>query len=301
MANNPHPDPPQTWEPYFNLDPSKPDTKPAPKSAIGFRKIPGKPPWNRIPINRTVIALNKTVSPMRNCILSLYVFLQGSSCLAQETLYSFSGNVSRLFYDGGGILTAHNLNVGDPVSASYVVDFGAPGFYLLNDGSVDVPANPPLGNVHTTYFYCRWASGTLLPEANGGFNNRPQDIAEYFTGWNQSSPSGNEGLLQGGTGDSYFSVRKSSLSSSGQVQDWQVGTEVSGVLVAWSDQDWSIAWADMRLDSITAVPEPSAIPLFSFGGAALLLWGRQRANKNGCRQRRDSVLVGYRISLARRD
>jgi hypothetical protein len=186
--------------------------------------------------------------------------------------------VSSLFYDGGGILTAHNLNVGDPVSASYVVDFGAPGFYLLNDGSVDAPANPPLGNVHTTYFYCRWASGTLLPEANGGFNNKPQDIAEYFTGWNQSSPSGNEGLLQGGTGDSYFSARKSSLSSSGQVQDWQVGTEVSGVLVAWSDQDWSIAWADMRLDSITAVPEPSAIPLFSYGGAALLLWGRQRAN-----------------------
>ncbi len=218
------------------------------------------------------------VSPMRNCILALYVFLQGSACLGQGSLYSFSGNVSSLFYDGGGILAAHNVTVGDPVSASYIVDFEAPGFYLLNDGSLDVPADPPLGNVHTTYFYCRWASGTLLPEANGGFNNRPQDIAEYFTGWNQSSPSGNEGLLQGGTGDSNFSVRKSSFSSGSQVQEWQVGTEVRGVIVAWSDQDWSIAWADMRLDSITAVPEPSAIPLFSIGSAALFLWGRRRAN-----------------------
>lgn len=218
--------------------------------------------------------LRFVVSPMKAYILSTCLFLQASIGFGQGSLYTFSGTVSSLFYDGGGTLAAHNVAIGDPVSASYVVDFGARGFYLLNDGSVDVPSDPPLGNLHTTYFYCRWASGTLLPEINAGSNNRPQDIAEYFTGWNQSSPLGNEGLLQGGTGDSNFSVRRSSFNSDSQVQEWQVGTEVRGVIVAWSDQDWSIAWADMRLDSITAVPEPSVIPLFSIG-AALVLWGRR--------------------------
>lgn len=216
---------------------------------------------------------------MRNCILSLAAFLQASVCFGQGSLYSFSGNVSSLFYDGGGILAAQNVTVGDPVSASYIVDFGAPGFYRLNDGTVDVPADPPLGNVHTTYFYCRLASGTLLPEANGGLNNRPQDVAEYFTGWNQSSPMGNEGLLWGGTGDSYFTVRKSSFTSESQVQEWQVGTEVRGVIVAYSDQDWSIAWADMRLDSITPVPEPSILALLCMGSAACFVWSRRGANK----------------------
>ena len=225
---------------------------------------------------------------MKNYILSLCVFFQASVGFGQGLLYSFSGNVSSLFYDGGGILAAHNVAVGDPVSASYIVDFGTPGFYLLNDGSVDVPADAPLGNVHTTYFYCRLDSGTLLPEVNGGFNNRPQDISEYFTGWNRSDPTGAEGLLQGGSGDSSFSVRRSDpryvngvpyLVPDWRVEDWQVGTEVLGIIVAWSDQDWSIAWAGMRLDSIVAVPEPSVIPLLSIGSAAWLLWGRRRANK----------------------
>lgn len=58
-----------------------------------------------------------------------------------------------------------------------------------------------------------------------------------------------------------------------------MGTEVRGVIIAWSDLDWSIAWADMRLDSITAVPEPSVIPLFSIGGITLVLEGRRRANQ----------------------
>lgn len=216
---------------------------------------------------------------MKAYLVSICLLLQPYISFGQGSLYTFSGTVSSLFYDGGGILAAHNVAIGDTVSASYFVDFGAPGFYLLNDGSVDVPTDPELGNVHTTYFYCRWASGTLFPEVNGGFNNRPRDIAEYFTGWNQSSPSGNEGFLHGGTGDSNFSVRKSSFGSGSQVQEWQVGTEVRGVIVAWSDQDWSIAWADMRLDSITAVPEPSVMSLFSIGGAALLLLDRRRANE----------------------
>jgi hypothetical protein len=216
---------------------------------------------------------------MKTWILSLCLFFQTYACLGQGSLYSFSGKVSSLFYDGGGILAARNVSIGDPVFASYVVDFGAPGFYLFNDGSVEMLADPPLGNVHHTYFYCRLASGSLLPEANGGMNNGPEDIAGYFAGWNEGGPSGNEGLLWGGTGDSNFTVRKSSFTSESQVQEWEVGTEVRGVIVAWSDQDWSIAWADMRLDSITLVPEPSTLALLSIGSAVFCLRRRRAATK----------------------
>ena len=100
---------------------------------------------------------------MKAYLVSICVLFQTCLGFGQGSFYTFSGIVSNLFYDGGGILAAHNVAIGDPVSACYFVDFGAPGYYLLNDGTVDVPTDPPLGNVHTTYFYCRWASGTLLP------------------------------------------------------------------------------------------------------------------------------------------
>lgn len=231
-------------------------------------------------------------------ILSIFVLFQAVVGFCQGSLYSFSGSVSSLYYDGGGILAAQNVAVGDPVEVAFHVDFEKPGYYLLNDGTVLVPADAPLGNVHTGYFYSRLISGTLLPEVSGGFNNRPQDISEYFTGWNRSDPTGNEGLLQGGSGDSSFSVRRSDpqyidgvpfMVPDVQVQDWQVGTEVRGVIVAWTDQDWSIAWADMRLDSITPMPEPTSLSLLFLGGVAYIGLFRRRRVKT---QEGDSVLYG---------
>lgn len=210
---------------------------------------------------------------MKTYSICFGILIQACLGFSQPALYTFSGNVGSLFYDGGGILAAQNVSVGDPVAASFVVDFGAPGFYLLNDGSTNVPTTPESGNVYTEYFYSRLASGTLLPEVNGGFNNRPEDVSEYFTGWNRSDPLSNEGVLWGGSGDSYFMVRRSDpryvdglpyLVPDWAVRDWQVGTEVRGVIVAWNATDWSIAWADMRLDAITPIPEPSIISILSF-------------------------------------
>ena len=235
-------------------------------------------------------------------ILSIFVLFQAAIGFCQGSLYSFSGSVSSLYYDGGGILAAQNVAVGDPVEVTFHVDFGTPGYYLLNDGTVVVPADAPLGNVHTAYFYSRLISGTLLPEVSGGFNNGPQDISEYFTGWNRSDPTGNEGLLQGGSGDSSFSVRRSDpqyidgvpfMVPDVQVQDWQVGTEVRGVIVAWTDQDWSIAWADMRLDSITPIPEPTSLSLLFLGGLTYIgLFRRRRVKTQEGALGFDSVLYG---------
>lgn len=214
-------------------------------------------------------------SVMKYHTLSILLLLQATLGFSQGTLYSFSGSVSSLFFDGAGILAAQNVAVGDPVAVAFYVDFAKPGHYLLNDGTVEMAVEPPLGNVHTEYFYSRLVSGTLLPELNGGFNNRPGDIKEYFTSWNRSDPTGSEGLLQGGGGDSFFSVRRTDPNyiegvphavPDFRVQDWQVGTEVRGIIVAWSDQDWSIAWADMHLDSITQIPEPTSLSLLFLGG-----------------------------------
>lgn len=215
---------------------------------------------------------------MKTYIVCFCVFFQAWLGFSQGLLYSFSGSVSRLYYDGGGILAAQNVAVGDPVSVSFIVDFGATGYYLLNNGTVQVPTDPPLGNVSTEYFYSSLVSGTLLPDANGGFNNGPQDVSQYFSGWNRSDPTGNQGLLLGGSGNSYFQVYKDSNLLDSNVQNWQVGTELQGTLVAWSDKDWSIAWADMRLDSITAVPEPGVNVLFLICSATWYLWSRRRAN-----------------------
>lgn len=219
--------------------------------------------------------LHRNRLPLSGLVVAAWV-TQALTAHCTESLYSFSGRISTLVYDGGGILAVQNVAIGDAVSASFLVDFESPGYYLLNDGTQEFPADPPLGNVHTTYFYSRLFAGTLLPELNGGRNNGPKDMAEYFTGWNQNSPLGNEGLLRGGTGDSYFTVDKSGLTSESQVQEWEVGTKVRGILVSYSDQDWSIAWADMTLDSISVVPEPGAAALLAVGGFIWLVRRRRQ-------------------------
>jgi hypothetical protein len=63
------------------------------------------------------------------------------------------------------------------------------------------------------------------------------------------------------------------------VQEWEVGTEVRGIIAAWSDQDFAVAWADMRLDSITVVAEPSILALLSIGSAVFCLRRRRAATK----------------------
>jgi len=215
---------------------------------------------------------------MKIRIFCIAIFFLPWLCIGQGFLYSLSGSVSRLYYDGGGILAAQNVTVGEPTSVSFIVDFGAPGYYLLNDGTVQVAADPPTSSIFSEYFYCALASGTLLPDANGGFNNRPQDVAEYFTGWNRSDSTGNEGLLWGGSGNSYFSVYKDSNLQDCFVQNWQVGTEVQGSIIAFSDSDWSIAWTDMTLESITIVPEPSTSLLLMICIGTWHIWSRRKAS-----------------------
>lgn len=185
-------------------------------------------------------------------------------------VYTFEGNISSLVFDGAGIIADQGFQIGDPVTAQFLVDFEQDGYYLLNNGDIHYPSNPQMTNNPYWYFKASLLNGTLLPEKNGGSNNEPEDIAEYHTGYYNSGPIGNTGALWGGDGDSYFSVWKEG-SLDVRVETWQVGENLKGTIVGWSDQDWSIMRADMTLVNIQPVPLPGAALLF--GSGVIGLWG----------------------------
>jgi hypothetical protein len=203
---------------------------------------------------------------------------------AQPARYSFSGQVTRLHHDGAGILVAQGIAVGDPLSVTFDVDFGMPGRAVLNDGTVEVLSPYVWEDLHITYFSARLVSGTRFPEVNGGIYNEPEDVSEYLAGWNRSDWTGNEGVLKGGSSDSYFTLKRHNPLPGGgvpdwQVQDWQVGTVMEGIIVGWSDLDYSMVRTDMRLDSITVIPEPSVFSLLLMGSLSFIWCGRRRADE----------------------
>jgi hypothetical protein len=166
------------------------------------------------------------------------------------------------------------------VSVTFELDFGSLGQARFNDGSVAEIPPYTWQDLHIDYFYARMAAGTLLPVVNGGMYNGPEDVQEYLAGWNRTDETSNRGVLQGGSQNSSFRLeRRNPLPGGGvldwQVQDWQVGTVVQGSVAGFSDLDYSMFWADMRLVSITQVPEPSVISLLLLGGLVLLVKRRR--------------------------
>lgn len=194
------------------------------------------------------------------------------------SIYSFEGTISSLYYDGAGIIADTAFKVGDPVNAKFYVDFQKNGYFLLNNGEIYIPENPPMTNNPYWYFHSTLMSGTLLPEINGGSNNGPTDIAEYHIGHYNSGPMGNRGALQGGTGDSNLTVWEEGYNDT-RVQNWVIGENLKGTIVGWSDQDWSIMLADLRLVDIQPdsepVPEPSTFILLIIGLVSILCLRRK--------------------------
>jgi hypothetical protein len=167
--------------------------------------------------------------------------------------YSFEGVISNLYYDGAGIIANKGYKIGDSVFAKFNVDFASDGYYILNNGEKLIPENTQTTNNPYWYFYAELIDGTLMPVMNGGFFNGPTDIKEYHIGYLNSGPVDNTGALQGGTGNSYFTILKESYTDA-SVQGWVIGEHLKGIIVAWSDKDWSIMWADMILTDIQIIP-----------------------------------------------
>jgi hypothetical protein len=185
--------------------------------------------------------------------------------------YTFSGEVSSLTYDGGNVISHQGVLLGDPVSAVIDIDFGADGYFLLNDGSIEIAEDPPITNSPHWYFFTALVDATLLPELNGGLNNRLTDVQEYHVGWFNSYPGGNTGILFGGTGDSYVTIQKSSGTDAARVENWIIGESLQGTFVAYSDVDWSFLHADMTLDSVVVIPEPSPISALLLSASLFVL------------------------------
>lgn len=163
--------------------------------------------------------------------------------------YTFEGSISDLVFDGGGIIASEGYKVGDPISAKFAVDFLGKGTMTLNSGEIIIPKDPEMTNDVHSYFYARLLSGTRMPELNGGINNGPNDVKSYEIGYNESSPIGNSGVLQGGSDDSNLTVRKDSMVDA-NVQNWGVGEHFKGILYSCSDQNCSLMWADLVLTAI---------------------------------------------------
>jgi hypothetical protein len=193
------------------------------------------------------------------CTLAALMIVSPGFC---ETLtYSFEGRISDFYYDGAGIIASGGYKIGDPVTAKFYVNFKKDGYFILNNGQKDIPKDPPMTNDVHEYFYASLISGTLLPVTDGGlpFNNRPEGIREYHLGYNESNPMGNAGMLWGGTGNSYLTIQKDSWTDV-NVETWHVGDHLKGIIVAFSNKDWSIIWADVILTGIESRPDPSVPP-----------------------------------------
>jgi hypothetical protein len=179
--------------------------------------------------------------------------MQVCAAINSYRIYSFEGVISNFGYDGAGIIANEGYKIGDRVFAKFNVDFVSDGYYILNNGEKLIPENPQMTNNPYWWFYADLIDGTLMPVMNGGFNNDPTNIKEYHIGYLNSGPSGNTGALQGGTGNSYFAIRKYSYTDA-SVQNWVIGDHLNGIIVSWSDKDWSIMGADMILTDIQIIP-----------------------------------------------
>lgn len=167
--------------------------------------------------------------------------------------YTFEGSISDLVSDGGGIIASQGYQVGDHVSAKFAVDFLGQGKMTLNSGEIVIPKDPQMTNAVHLYFYAKLLSGTRMPELSGGMNNGPNDVQLYEMGYNESGPTENSGVLEGGSGDSSLVIMKNNQVNT-NVQNWEIGEHFKGILYSCSNQNCSLVWADVVL---TAIQEES--------------------------------------------
>lgn len=225
---------------------------------------------------------------MRAPLLALACLLPATSGRSELARYSFSGHITTLDRDNAGTIAALGFAVGDPVAVVFEIDFAQPGRSVLNNGDTIVLAPYSWDELRIDYFYARLIAGTRLPEVNGGMYNDPEDVSESLTGWNRTDWTGQRGVLQGGSRDSSFRLDRFDPYPGGtapdwRVQDWRVGTTVWGHIAGMSDLDFSLMTAEMRLDSILPVPEPTTVSLFLLGSLLWFGFGRRCATNRHAR------------------
>jgi hypothetical protein len=221
------------------------------------------------------------LSTSKNMMKALAILLLAcqASALGQGRIYSFSGQVTDVSHDAAGSISARGIAVGDPLTASFVVDVGRPGIYTQNDGAVVTKFPYPYDTIQYRYYYDRLLSELPIQMKDGGSRNSSTDIASLnyaYDNFGIAQVFISMGFLQGGSENEYVTISKSDPLDA-TISTWNVGD--SFALDAWAydaQNRLSVLNGTVTLVSIDPVPEPSTCMLFALGLALLVRTARQR-------------------------
>ena len=229
---------------------------------------------------------------MRFGLLSavLLVIISNQSA-AQGLIYHFSGSVSQIEFDDAGLVAASGLTIGSPVQYTFYVDFQSPGTVTHYDGSVEELQDLLSGNNYAHFFYADFLGGNILRD-DAAEQLRPNNgVLASDYGMSFGNPPNGGAITSGGV---YYSVGISKIHitnyilpqptlSWGQtygdpfVEQWQIGEQVLAVCVDSNvEQQGSLFRAEVTLDQITPVPEPTTCFLIVAGVLAWLGFYRMR-------------------------
>ena len=217
-------------------------------------------------------------------LATLFVLFAGTQrALALPYYYTFEGEVTSTVDTAGIILSqlGAGFGIGSSVEYTFIVDFGADGFYTENDGDVVTYVDAGLKD----YFYTDFYSGiNKIWATNGGYQTNPLTSGywsdygkEYNVGLAYIGPQGN--YISGNSEDDGTSV---GLNGSLSPKDWVVGsTGLYGYDQAYDSSGfYSSISSLLTLTSITpveSVPEPSILALMAVGLIGLIGFARPKA------------------------
>jgi hypothetical protein len=200
--------------------------------------------------------------------------------IADPFLYRFSGQVSEILHDQGGMIAASGLTLGSPVEYRFLVDFDQPGIVTHFDGTTevleDLPRPGEMGNLTAHFFYAELLSGNVIKDPAAEQLRPPGGTLRTQHGMSSTDPASRLGVIVQGGVNYRISIAQQEavggiflptpplrqLVDSPFVVDWKIGEQMTalGSALNASGQE-SAFFAEVTLNEITAVPEPRVITL----------------------------------------
>lgn len=200
-------------------------------------------------------------------ILALSSSLMCSTSIAAPLYYTFEGSITTISHDNAGAIASAGFSVGSSVTYTLLIDFDAAASETHFGGYVDYDSYLDTGS--WDYFYVDYIGGDALTEVDGGFYNTvgPADGTGSMNAseknWGYDTLVGVPGgFLHTNSDDDQLQLKNIGLN----VSDWVIGTTI--IVDNWafdSANNQSQLFAEVQLTSISSVPVPAAVWLFSSG------------------------------------